>query len=249
MHRLPIATSPSSRNSLRFIRSYVWVTVPVLQLSKLYKRYGEVEVLRGVELSVDAGEVVVIMGPSGSGKTTLLHIAGTLEPPTSGQVIIGGEDASRLRGRELAHLRNRRLGFVFQFHYLLNELTALENVMLPALIAGTKKHQAQKRAEELLERLGLAHRAYNYPPQLSGGEQQRVAIARALINEPLIILADEPTGNLDNESAGEVIKLFSELNQERGSTFLIATHNPAFKSIASRCFLLRGGVLSEVPNG
>lgn len=218
---------------------------PVLQLSNLYKRYGEVEVLCGVDLGVNAGEIVVVMGPSGSGKTTLLHIAGTLETPTSGQVFIGGEEVSGLSRRQLAELRNRRLGFVFQFHYLLNELTALENVMLPALIAAVKKNQARQRAEQLLERLNLTHRLHHYPPQLSGGEQQRVAIARALINEPLIVLADEPTGNLDSHSAKEVMSLFHELNKEKGSTFLIATHNPAFKAIATRTLLLERGVLRE----
>jgi lipoprotein-releasing system ATP-binding protein len=204
------------------------------------------EILRGVEVSVSAGEIIAIVGPSGSGKSTLLHCLGGLDRPTSGTVRVDGEDLSTLGEIELARLRNEKVGFVFQFHHLLPDFSALENVMLPLLIAGQSKEKARVRSERLLDEVGLAARSTHAPSELSGGEQQRVAVARALANEPSVVLADEPSGNLDVAHSAELHDLLCELRDRRGTTFVVATHEPELASRADRVLALRGGRLVEV---
>ncbi len=199
-----------------------------------------VRALDGVSVEVSAGEMTAIMGPSGSGKSTLLHLLGALETPTSGEIALAGERYDGLDERALTRLRRDRIGFVFQFFNLLTPLTAEENVLLPALIAGDRSAETRQRAGALLERVGLSSRAGHLPSELSGGEQQRVSIARALLNRPEIVLADEPTGNLDSRSSGEVLRLLGELNAE-GQTVVIVTHDPAAAATASRVIFLRDG--------
>ena len=191
----------------------------------IHKRYGSVEVLKGVDMEVQKGEIVSIVGPSGSGKSTLLHILGTLDMADSGTVVMNNTAIDTLKGQKLAAFRNRHIGFVFQFHHLLPEFTALENVCIPGWLAGRKKKEVETAALGLLNMLGLSHRVENKPNQLSGGEQQRVAVARALINKPDIIFADEPTGNLDSANANELHQLFFDLRRQFNQTFLIVTHN------------------------
>ncbi|MDE6106122.1 MAG: ABC transporter ATP-binding protein, partial [Bacteroidales bacterium] len=191
----------------------------------LCKRYGQLDVLKGVDLTVEKGKVVSVTGASGAGKTTLLQLLGSLEPPTAGTVEIDGENPYRLSAARLARFRNRHIGFVFQFHYLLPEFSALENVMMPALIGGESARAARGRAAELLDFLGLSARAAHKPGELSGGEQQRVAVARALMNRPSVVLADEPSGNLDTAHAQALHELFFRLRDEFGQTFVIVTHN------------------------
>ena len=191
----------------------------------IHKRYGSVEVLKGVDMEVKKGEIVSIVGPSGSGKSTLLHILGTLDVADSGTVVMNNTAIDTLKGQKLAAFRNRHIGFVFQFHHLLPEFTALENVCIPGWLAGRKKKEVEQAALDLLKMLGLSHRVENKPNQLSGGEQQRVAVARALINKPDIIFADEPTGNLDSANANELHQLFFDLRSQFNQTFLIVTHN------------------------
>ncbi|MDI6807975.1 MAG: ABC transporter ATP-binding protein [Candidatus Eisenbacteria bacterium] len=203
----------------------------------------EIKVLLGVDLDVRKGEVFVIVGPSGAGKSTLLHILGTLERPTSGVVYQNGRNVFLLSDDDLARLRNKEIGFVFQFHHLLPEFDAAENVMLPALLGGLTKREARKLAEEFLDEVGLADRASHRPGELSIGEQQRVAVARALVNSPQVVLADEPTGSLDRESAAGIHTLLKELSERRGETFVVATHNDELVSIGSRVSRLMNGRL------
>jgi len=207
----------------------------------IYKRYGSLEVLRGVDLEIKKGEVVSIVGPSGCGKSTLLHILGTLDKPDSGEIIINNSELSQLTGKRLASFRNKHIGFVFQFHHLLPEFTALENVCIPGWLAGKEKTEVKAKAEELLKMLGLASRNENKPNQLSGGEQQRVAVARALINNPDIVFADEPSGNLDSANAKELHQLFFDLRKQFNQTFLIVTHNEELSQLSDRTLHMKDG--------
>ena len=205
---------------------------------------GELRVLRGLNLKVEEGEIVALVGASGVGKSTLLHIFGALDRPTSGKVYYRGTDIFSLPDKSLAPFRSRAVGFIFQFHHLLREFSALENVMMPALIAGANNGKAQKRAGELLERVGLKERLNHRPGELSGGEQQKVALARALVNTPQIVLADEPSGNLDKQGGEMLYNLFLELNREMDQTFIIATHNLELAGQAKRVLRLEEGVLN-----
>ena len=207
----------------------------------IFKNYGQVEVLKGVNLEIQKGEVVSIIGPSGSGKSTLLHIIGTLDSADKGEVEMNGVVISSLTGNKLAAFRNKHIGFVFQFHHLLPEFTALENVCIPGWLAGRKKTEVKNEAEKLLSMLGLFSRIENKPNQLSGGEQQRVAVARALINNPDIIFADEPTGNLDSANATELHQLFFELRKQFNQTFLIVTHNEELARLSDRVLHMKDG--------
>lgn len=222
----------------------------ILELSSITRSYatneGAVDVLRDANLTLKAGELVALIGPSGSGKSTLLHIAGLLDSPESGSIIIAQVDASRANDAVRTRLRNQHIGFIYQFHNLLPELTALENVMMPQLIAGVKAKLAKTRASELLARLGLAERTSHLPSQLSGGEQQRVAIARALANKPPLILADEPTGNLDPVTAEAVTKLLLDVAREEGVAALVATHNMALAKRLTRAVTIRNGAVEAV---
>ncbi len=202
-------------------------------------------VLRGVDITLRAGELTTLIGASGSGKSTLLHLLGGMDSPDEGQVFLEGDDIHRLSGPQRARIRNRRIGFIFQFFHLLPEFTALENVMLPALLPGAPAAEgsAHDRALELLTRVGLAARAGHKPAQLSGGEMQRVAFARALINNPVLVLADEPTGNLDTRSSAQFVELLTHFNREQGKTFLIATHNPGLAGLGTRRLEMRDGYL------
>jgi lipoprotein-releasing system ATP-binding protein len=201
----------------------------LLEVKDLYKSYGsgpaKVEVLKGIDLTVEAGDTVALVGPSGAGKSTLLHVMGTIDRPTAGSVLFDGKEIFNLSDQPLAAFRNRSIGFVFQFHHLLPEFTAMENVMMPLLIGGEKKSVAQERAQGLLDDVGLAHRMSHRPGELSGGEQQRVAIARALVREPRLLLADEPTGNLDRRTSEEVHALLYSIQQRTGISLVIVTHN------------------------
>ena len=213
-------------------------------LRKLYKTPSdEVWALRGVNLSLKKGEFSLLMGASGSGKSTLLHILGTLDTPTEGKVLFKGRDLFSLSQKELALFRNEKVGFVFQFHYLINELTLLENVMVPLLIRGESFNSSKKRAERMLKIVGLGYRLSHRPFEVSGGERQRAAVARALVGNPEIVLADEPTGNLDSKSTTSVISLMKELNRELGTTFLIATHNSELETYAECIYFIKDGVI------
>ena len=201
------------------------------------------EVLRGVSLKIQAGELAVIIGPSGAGKSTLLHLLGGLDRPTAGEVKFEGKSLSHLKEGEVSRLRNRAFGFVFQFYHLVPELTALENVMLPAWIGRGAAAKTLERAKELMDQVGLSRRKDHLPAELSGGEQQRVAIARALMNGPRALFCDEPTGNLDSETGEGILKLLLELNQEQGTTLIVVTHEPAITKVARRVFSLKDGQL------
>ena len=218
----------------------------MIQTSKLTKHYGELEVLKGIDLSINEKEIVSIVGKSGAGKTTLLQLIGTLEKPTSGFVSIEGKDLSKFKEKELAKFRNQSIGFVFQFHHLLPEFTALENTCLPGYIAKKHKKDSIERAKFLLHTLGLNKRINHRPSELSGGEQQRVSIARALMNEPKVILADEPSGNLDTKTADEIHNLFFKLREELGLTFVIVTHNIKLAELADRKIIMKDGLI--IPN-
>lgn len=213
----------------------------MIKVDDIRKSFGEVEVLRGVSLTVGRGEVVSIVGASGAGKTTLLQIMGTLLTPDGGAVEIDGRTASGMNDRQLSKFRNEKIGFVFQFHHLLPEFDARENVMMPALIGGVPRREADRRARALLETVGLADRMHHKPAALSGGEQQRVAIARALVNSPAVVLADEPSGNLDSATRDEVNKLFFDLRERLGQTFVIVTHDETLASTADRKILMSDG--------
>lgn len=213
----------------------------MLRAKDIHKRYGTIEVLKGVDISIQAGEIVSIVGPSGSGKSTLLHILGTLDKPDRGEVTLHQINVTGLMGKKLADFRNKHIGFVFQFHHLLPEFSALENVCIPGWLAGTGKTSVKNRAEELLNLLGLGHRLHNKPGALSGGEQQRVAVARALINTPDIVFADEPTGNLDTANARELHQLFFQLREQFRQTFLIVTHNEELAQLSDRTLTMKDG--------
>ncbi len=221
----------------------------MIDIKKITKSFGSLQVLKGIDLHIDKGEIVSIVGPSGAGKTTLLQIIGTLDRPDSGTVHIDSVDVTTLSQKALSDFRNRRLGFVFQFHQLLPEFTALENVMIPAFIAGTARRQAKARAEELLQFMGLRDRADHKPAQLSGGEKQRVAVARALVNSPSVILADEPSGSLDTKNKQELHQLFFDLREKFGQTFIIVTHDEQLATLTDRTIHMRDGLLEtpEVP--
>jgi lipoprotein-releasing system ATP-binding protein len=205
------------------------------------KKYGELDILKGVNVTINSGEVVSIVGSSGAGKTTLLTILGTLDRPTSGELVIGDTDVYKLNDKKLAAFRNLNIGFVFQFHHLLPEFDALENVCMPAFIAKRSKKESEKRARELLEFLGLKDRVHHKPSELSGGEQQRVAVARALVNDPKIIFADEPSGNLDSKTAKELHSLFFSLRDQFKQTFVIVTHNTELAEMADRKLVMQDG--------
>jgi len=214
----------------------------MLEVKNLYKKYGELEVLKGVNLFISKGEVVSIVGKSGAGKTTLLHIIGTLDNADSGQLLFDGTDLVKFNQKQLAAFRNQKIGFVFQFHNLLPEFTALENICIPAFIANKNKKETEKKAIELMQFLNIEKRSHHKPSELSGGEQQRVAVARALINNPSMILADEPSGNLDTHNAVELHELFFKLRSEFNQTFIIVTHNTELAEMADRKLTIEDGV-------
>ena len=217
----------------------------MIQLHDIRKSFGTLEVLKGIELTINPGEVVSIVGPSGAGKTTLLQIIGTLDRPDSGHVLFDGVDVSVYKEKQLSAFRNRHIGFVFQFHQLLPEFTALENITIPALIAGRDRKEAEKEALELLAVMGIQDRAQHKPAEMSGGENQRVAVARALINRPDIILADEPSGSLDSHNKEELHKLFFDLRDKFGQTFVIVTHDEKLASYTDRTIHMVDGVIKE----
>lgn len=217
--------------------------ITMIEIRGIKKSFGSLQVLKGIDLNIDKGEIVSIVGPSGAGKTTLLQIIGTLDKPDSGTVMVDGVDVSSLSSAKLADFRNKHIGFVFQFHQLLPEFTAIENIMIPAYIGGIGKSEAKKRAKELLDFMGLADRAGHKPAELSGGEKQRVAVARALINNPAVILADEPSGSLDSKNKAELHQLFFDLRDKFGQTFVIVTHDESLASITDRTIKMRDGLL------
>lgn len=218
----------------------------MIQAKGIEKSFGPLKVLKGVDLEVGKSEVVSIMGASGAGKTTLLQILGTLSTPDSGTLMIDGTDVLKLKGDALSEFRNRKIGFVFQFHHLLPEFTALENVMIPAFIAGRSKKDAEEAAKSLLSDLGLSERHHHKPSELSGGEQQRVAIARALINNPSVLFADEPSGNLDSKTKEELHRLFFELRDKYGQTIVIVTHDPGLAEMCDRSLYMVDGQFVSV---
>ena len=217
----------------------------MIDIKGIKKSFGSLEVLKGIDLHINRGEVVSIVGPSGAGKTTLLQIIGTLDKPDAGTVVVDGIDTTLLSQKKLSDFRNRHIGFVFQFHQLLPEFTALENIMIPAYIAGSSTRQARQRAEELLQFMGLSERANHKPNELSGGEKQRVAVARALVNNPAVILADEPSGSLDTKNKTELHQLFFDLRDKYGQTFVIVTHDEGLASITDRTIKMRDGLLES----
>ncbi len=217
--------------------------IPLLSATNLQRSYGTLPVLRGINLTINSGEIVSIVGASGAGKSTLLHILGTLDRPDSGEVILAGQNVFTLTDTQLARFRNEKIGFVFQFNNLLPEFTALENVCLPGFIAGKPERAVRERAQMLLETLGLPDRTGHFPSQMSGGEQQRTAVARALINQPAVVFADEPSGNLDSHNAEELHKLFFRLRDDFGQTFIIVTHNEALADLADRKVVIRDGLI------
>ena len=217
----------------------------MIELNGIKKNFGSLEVLKGIDRTINKGEVVSIVGPSGAGKTTLLQIIGTLDKADKGTVWLNGTDVSRLKEKEMAAFRNKQIGFVFQFHQLLPEFTALENVMIPALIAGTSSSAAMKKAKETLDFLGLSERASHKPSELSGGEKQRVAVARALINNPAVILADEPSGSLDTQNKEELHQLFFDLRERLGQTFVIVTHDEGLARLTDRTIHMKDGIIID----
>lgn len=220
----------------------------MIEIKNITKSFGSLQVLKGIDLTIQKGEVVSIVGPSGAGKTTLLQIIGTLDRPDSGSVYIDSIDVTTLSQKQLSDFRNRHLGFVFQFHQLLPEFTALENIMIPAYIAGRSKKEAKERAEELLQFMGLSDRAHHKPAELSGGEKQRVAVARALVNNPAVILADEPSGSLDTKNKQELHQLFFDLRDKFGQTFIIVTHDEELATLTDRTIHMKDGLLQVPPH-
>ena len=217
----------------------------MIRIENLTKKFGELEVLKGVSLTVNKGEVISVVGPSGAGKTTLLQLIGTLDKPTSGKILFNGEDTGKMSSNKLATFRNRHIGFVFQFHQLLPEFTALENIIIPALIAGRKRKEAEADAMELLGLMNLTERAGHKPSEMSGGENQRVAVARALINHPDVILADEPSGSLDSHNKEELHRLFFDLRDKLGQTFIIVTHDDRLASYTDRTIRMVDGMIES----
>ena len=220
----------------------------MIEIKGITKSFGSLQVLKGIDLNIEKGEVVSIVGPSGAGKTTLLQIIGTLDKADSGEITINGVDINSLSKARLSDFRNKQIGFVFQFHQLLPEFTALENIMIPAFIAGVSKSDAKRRAEELLQFMGLSDRASHKPNELSGGEKQRVAVARALVNSPAVILADEPSGSLDSKNKEELHQLFFKLRDEFGQTFVIVTHDEHLAAITDRTIHMEDGLLAQEIN-
>ncbi len=217
----------------------------MIELDNITRSFGSLNVLKGISLKVERGEVISITGPSGAGKTTLLQIMGSLDKPDSGRVLYDGQDITRMNEKEISAFRNRHIGFVFQFHQLLPEFTAIENITIPMLIAGEGMRQATKRAKELLEMLGLSDRADHKPSELSGGEKQRIAVARALANQPDVILADEPSGSLDTKNKEDLHKLFFNLRDQLGQTFVIVTHDESLAAMTDRTIHLLDGAIAE----
>lgn len=217
----------------------------MLSAKGITRSFGELQILKGIDLEIAEGEVVSIVGSSGAGKTTLLQILGTLDKPNSGQLLMNGKDPFSLTSNQLSRFRNQSIGFIFQFHQLLPEFTAAENVMLPALIGGMNKSNARQRALELIEVIGLKHRADHRPSELSGGEQQRIAVCRALVNKPSVVFADEPSGNLDSANSEELHKLFFELREKFNQTFIIVTHNETLAGMADRRLVMRDGLIVQ----
>lgn len=213
----------------------------MIHLRNITKSFGQLQVLKGIDLDISKGEIVSIVGPSGAGKTTLLQIMGTLDKPDTGTVEIDGVDTSRMSQKRLSRFRNQKIGFVFQFHQLLPEFTALENIMIPAFIGGMGKKEAKARAEELLAFMGLSDRAQHKPNELSGGEKQRVAVARALVNNPAVVMADEPSGSLDTKNKEELHQLFFDLRERFGQTFVIVTHDEGLANLTDRTIHMRDG--------
>ena len=215
----------------------------MIQATNIHKSYGDLHVLKGIDLSVEKGEIISIVGKSGAGKSTLLHILGTLDLADEGSLSLNGTNISGLSQKELARFRNKNIGFIFQFHHLLNEFTAEENVAIPAFISGQPKQKAIKRAQELLDYLGLSERLNHKPNEMSGGEQQRVAVARALINDPHVVFADEPTGNLDKATSNELHRLLLRLRKEMNQTFVIVTHNEELAQLSDRTITMEDGLI------
>lgn len=217
----------------------------MIDVNNITKSFDSLQVLKGIDLHIDKGEVVSIVGPSGAGKTTLLQIIGTLDKPDGGSIVIDGQDVSLLGNNALSRFRNEKIGFVFQFHQLLPEFTALENIMIPAFIAGKSEKEARKRALDLLNFMGMENRASHRPKQMSGGENQRVAVARALVNNPAVILADEPSGSLDSKNKAELHQLFFDLRDKMGQTFIIVTHDEQLASLTDRTIHINDGLVSK----
>lgn len=216
----------------------------IVECRNIHKSYGELQVLKGINLAIDQGEIVAIVGKSGAGKTTLLQILGTLDRPESGNLILNGQDVFQFRDQKLSRFRNEHIGFVFQFHQLLPEFSAIENVCIPAFIKGVGRKEAELEASKMFELLGIGDRALHKPSELSGGEQQRVAVARAMINRPALILADEPSGNLDTSTANALHSMFIDLRKELNQTFVIVTHNQELAGLADRTLTIVDGVIS-----